>query len=373
MTQFVDRLIAYETKPRPDITRNMMRFVTSEGRFGPLIDHMLEGAFRKVLSDEIDPAYDIEVTFASARSPFLWPPAAFNDKVISSFNEGSLFFTYVGHGFAKGFDTMRVGGQYFPILNMEHIDRIAVKGTPPVLFVLACTTAMFDGKEDGIGEALLKCKDGPIAYWGATRICHPASNTLLGRALAQAMTSHGRTARLGEILDKARDAAMGTDTNFEAMIRIGIEAAIRGEETSVQELTLQSSFLYTLLGDPATRLAVPRGGITVAARPDGTDTLVEARGDFPDGAEAQVRVEVPRNQNPIKPARIDNPLDPSSFPAIRENHRGMNDRVIGRVKATFQNGVFTARVATGGYTPGWVAKVIVLTPSDIHHGATILR
>ena len=68
--------------------------------------------------------------------------------MIDALNKGSLFFTYVGHGFAQGLDTLRVGGEYFPILNMEDVDRVAIKGTPPAVFVLACTTAMFDGFKD---------------------------------------------------------------------------------------------------------------------------------------------------------------------------------------------------------------------------------
>ena len=376
MSTYVDRLVAYES-PRADLTRNMMRFVTSEGRFGAMVDRMLESAFRRVVAEEIDPAYDIEVTFASKSSPFLWPPPEFNDKIIDSLNEGSLFFTYVGHGFAKGFDTLRVGGEYFPILNMEHLDRINVTGTPPVLFVLACTTAMFDGMEDGIGEALLKLENGPIAYWGATRICHPASNTLLGHAIAHYMTRDSKTARLGDVLSRARDYAMDPapkeSSSLRNLIGVGIGMTILGEETSTAELSQEGSYMYTLLGDPATRLAVPRGDIEVAATVDGSNVVVEARGAFPDKTKASVRVEFPRNQDPIQPKAVGNPLDPSSFPTIRENHRGMNHRVISRGEAVFEDGVLKTRLLTGGAQPGWVVKVIVVTKDQVHHGAAVLK
>ena len=47
-----------------------------------------------------------------------------------------------------------------------------------------------------IGETLLASPGGPIGYWGATRICHPAANTLLGRAIARDVHDHAGATRL---------------------------------------------------------------------------------------------------------------------------------------------------------------------------------
>src|SRR5262249_36175556 len=98
MDAYVDRVIATETKPPADVTRRTLRFVTSEGRFGPAIDGLIERLFRGIVATRIPAAYDAEITFASATSDFLWPPRAFNEKVIQGINDGALFETYVGHG-----------------------------------------------------------------------------------------------------------------------------------------------------------------------------------------------------------------------------------------------------------------------------------
>ena len=111
---YIDRVISYETNPPAHPSRRMLRFVTNEGRFGALIDNAIEHLFRGVLADQIPAAFDVEVTFASAKSPFLWPPHDMNAKVIDSLNQGSMFFTYVGHGFQFGFDSLRVGRERFP-------------------------------------------------------------------------------------------------------------------------------------------------------------------------------------------------------------------------------------------------------------------
>ena len=204
MDAYVDRLIAYETSPPADPSRRLMRFVTNEARFGVLVDRLIETMFRSVLTSNIPAGYDIEVTFASPESPYLWPPPEFDDKVIEGFNDGCLFYTYVGHGFAQGFDSLRVGGRRFPVLHVDGADRVRCRQTPPAVFVVACTTATFDDPRSlGIGETLLANPAGPIAYWGATRICHPAANALLGRAIARHMSREEGRWRLGDILQHA--------------------------------------------------------------------------------------------------------------------------------------------------------------------------
>ena len=58
---------------------------------------------------------------------------------------------------------------------------ITVKGTPPAMFVIACTTALFDDpKIRSVGERLMDRWNGPLAYYGATRVCHPAWNSIVG-------------------------------------------------------------------------------------------------------------------------------------------------------------------------------------------------
>ena len=57
---------------------------------------MIEMFFRSIVTTAIPPDYDVELTFASAASPYFWSPREFNGKVIDSLNAGALFYTYVG-------------------------------------------------------------------------------------------------------------------------------------------------------------------------------------------------------------------------------------------------------------------------------------
>ncbi len=268
MDAYVDRVIRAETTPPADVSRRTLRFVTSEGRFGPMVDNALESLFTKVVADNISPAYDVEVTFANPRSSYCWPPSRFHEHVISSLNEGSLFYTYVGHGFAQGFDALQVGASRYPILRSSDVPQVSITGTPPAMFVIACTTATFDAPNElGVGERLLARPNGPLAYWGATRICHPLWNSLVGRQIAIDAFLKPEL-RLGELLNAAVDQVVKPDPARKDPMRGMIELVARGMlagTVGADRLYLEGSWMYVLLGDPALKLPRPKEDLTPTA------------------------------------------------------------------------------------------------------------
>ena len=374
MDAFVDRLVAYETNPPADPSRRLLRFVTNEARFGAIIDRLIEMAFRTVVSAGIPPAYDIEVTFASVASPNLWPPPEFDEKVIQGFNDGCLFYTYVGHGFARGFDSLRIGNQRFPVLHVDGADRVRCVKTPPAAFVLACTTATFDDPRHlGIGETLMANPQGPIAYWGATRICHPSANTLLGRSIARHMSREEGRWRLGDILQHANDEILAPpgDPSRSPMIDMALRAFTKG--ATPERLSLEATWMYALLGDPATRIAIPAAGLQVDAAVDAQRQLeVAVRTALPDGTQVHLSVEVQRNRRLHTPEAVENPQDPASYEQIRANHALANDLAFVR---------HVSPVVDGKVTWSWtvpedvsastvIVKAWAIAEGDVHQGAT---
>ena len=73
------------------------------------IDAMLESVAQRTLAREIPADYDVTMTYSSPTSRYAYPIREFNEKVIDRFNEGALFYTYVGHGYPLGFDRIRDG------------------------------------------------------------------------------------------------------------------------------------------------------------------------------------------------------------------------------------------------------------------------
>jgi hypothetical protein len=374
---YVDRLIAYETRPPVHDTRRLMRFVTSEGRFGPVIDRLTENLFRNIVAEAIPPAFDIEITFASASSPFLWPPRQFNEKVVGALNEGALFYTYVGHGWAHGFDSLRVGSDRYPILSLPDVPKVNVSGTPPIMLVVACTTAMFDAPRGvGIGEALLASPNGPVAYWGATRICHPAANSVIGRALALYMVQEGEDRRLGDVIRKAWDsvldpAAVRGDPQ-QGLIRMVVKGFIG--EADMNRLVLEGRWMYTLLGDPALRIAFPAEDIGLDATfvDEGRAMEITVAAALPDGTPVTLRLESKRNRNLNRTEPVSNVADPRMADTIRENHRRMNDWTLAEATVTLEGGKATMRLAQPVSNRTRILKAIARTTDQVHQGAVVI-
>lgn len=334
---YVTRVVRAETTPPTDATRRAVRFVTSEGRFGPDIDRMLENLFKEIVATHIPAAYDVSVTFASATSDYAWPAAAFNDKVIDDLNAGSLFFTYVGHGWWNGFDDLRVGGKRYPILRNQHVDRVAIRGTSPAMFVIACTTALFDDPDvRGVGERLMDRPEGPLAYGGATRVCHPAWNSVMGRELARSMF-HGDGRCLGDLIAEAVTSALGPIPDKDVMRRViefGATVMLKGAKVDLSRLKPEGASMYVLLGDPALRLPIPVADLAVTATrvADGVDVAVA--GPLPDGTEVTLAVELPRTASlPFEP-------DPTwgAEETLRRRHDRANEKTLADAVVTMKDG-----------------------------------
>ncbi|MDJ0974289.1 MAG: C25 family cysteine peptidase [Planctomycetota bacterium] len=373
---YIDRVIAYETNPPAHPSRRMLRFVTNEGRFGALIDNAIEHLFRGVLADQIPPAFDVEVTFASAKSPFLWPPHDMNKKVIDSLNAGSMFFTYVGHGFQFGFDSLRVGRERFPILHARHVPQVDIQGTPPVTFVLACTTAQFDDpKYDGVGEALLKQPRGPIAYWGATRVCHPVANSLVGFTMAKNTAQLAKELRLGDVIRRSWDDAAAPGPDDEGLKRIRLFSKLAASGIDIDRLVREGREMYTLLGDPALKIAYPKDGIRLTQLPSETpdELRVRVEAPFPDGTKIHFSLEKTRDQTVHERMPVTSVLDRRQAAIIRENHRRSNDWALHRTTLTLEGGVAAMRFRLAGSRKHLIAKAWCVAEGEVHQGAAPLE
>ena len=293
--------------------------------------------------------------------------------MLADLDAGSLFFTYVGHGWWNGFDDLRVDGRRYPILKTEHAGKVAVAGTPPAMFVIACTTALFDDPAIvSVGEALLARPRGPLAYWGATRVCHPAWNSLIGRQVAIEMFKDPAR-RLGEILGAAVAVASGPPPAGDALrftIERGAALLMQGAKVDVERLKKEGAAMYNLLGDPALRLPFPAEDLAVEATRTPTGASVRVKGPFPDGTEVLAAVEVPRTQV------LSEAADPSLSPeeAMRRRHARSNDKAVARGTARAQGGVatFAFDVPEAQRAGPLFAKAHAVFGGDVHQGASPL-
>ena len=150
--------------------------------------------------------------------------------------QGALMINYSGHGRADA-------------ISHEYVMRLtdfqtATSSRLPLWMTASCDIMPFDGQEDNIGEAaFFNKKGGAIAFYGTTRTVYQSYNRLMNLAF----TRH----------------VLGSDDEGLPM-PIGEAARLTKNELIATKLDQTPNKLqYSLLGDPALRLAIPKREIKV--------------------------------------------------------------------------------------------------------------
>jgi hypothetical protein len=202
--EYLDRIISYETDRSQDNSwRRRINFVAGVGGFGTAIDHVLEQFTKEALIGLIPAEYQTAMTMASWRSPFCPDPRNFGNRVVERFNEGCLFWIYIGHGQPTELDRLRLPDQRFSILNPTMANRIHCPEGNPIAIFLACYTGAIDHQEDCLTKVLLKQPHGPIAVLSGTRVTMPYGMSSLMVEVANDYFNH-RIDTLGELVQSAK-------------------------------------------------------------------------------------------------------------------------------------------------------------------------
>ncbi|MFB1021779.1 MAG: type IX secretion system sortase PorU, partial [Vicingaceae bacterium] len=167
-------------------------------------------------------AYQQQATASGARYPEV------TSDLVQAVEDGALFLNYTGHGGETGWTAERILG-IFEIMNFKNIQNL------PVFLTATCEFSRFDDplRTSG-GELLLLNPDGGgIGLMTTTRLVFSSPNYLLNRSFYDQVFEprpNGEAMRLGDIfLDVKNFNAYSTNSRN-----------------------------FSLLGDPAVRLAIPK-------------------------------------------------------------------------------------------------------------------
>lgn len=382
LTSYVDRVIAYETRPPTGPERRLMRFFAGRSNMGAQLDRYFELAFSRVLQQAVPLAMDVEVTYANERSPWYWPLEELSRKIVEDINQGALYVTYVGHGYFEGYVEEQAWDMMARVFELQDARAVAIRGTPPVFIVFACSTTAFDLLHGPcIGEVLLSAPAGPLAYYGASRVCHPAFNTLMGRALAIA-AGQGGAARIGEVIQQAMRETLAPTTPDGRTWRRTVEGFTRivpAPEVRTLDLDLavrDGLAMYQLLGDPALRVAAPYDDlrVEVALSEDGDEAQVVVHADLPDGLEVHVTLERERASNPPGVEPVADPIRRARYAEVRQRHRMANNTVLAASTGVLADGSVSLRmdVPQEGRGGARIVKAWTVRGTDMHMGARVV-
>lgn len=204
----------------------------------------LEGIFYTVAKQYIPDHLPIDLNDDFEKSAFYS-----KRNFIDVLNAGATVLTYIGHGNPGSISTRDDFSR-----DPKDLEKINIKGEPPVLNLLACNAGCFAGN-DCLGEALAVHPLGPIAVIGsgAENQISPVLLTFFGNAIASQLNASS-TDRLGDIFRKAQHAVESpNELLWKAVNALPTELHARlALNPTLPDAALLHGLQITLLGDPAT-------------------------------------------------------------------------------------------------------------------------
>ncbi len=312
LNQYIDRVIAYEggkdenadanSNIAPDQSwKRRVNLVAGIGGFGQVTDTLIENTTRKIITDKIPGGFQTSMTHGSWRSPYCPDPRYFSSTAVERFNEGCMFWVYLGHGERQKLDALRVpkpsdqskpseqpkpSGQSkpseqpkrrFEILDGESVKALHCRHGSPIAIFLACYAGAIDSSRDCLAEQMMKQPAGPIAVVAGSRVTMPYAMSLLAMEMSDEYF-HGQCPTVGRLLMQAKQKMAGdidtdngtheiNETNQPHKIDTDADPYRQMIESMGQTLSplpkmlaqekTEHLHLINLLGDPLLRLQRP--------------------------------------------------------------------------------------------------------------------
>ena len=262
LTKLVQRIISYEVDNVNHASKRNVHFIAGVGGFGPLADGLIDVISRRLIGDGIPGSLNVSMTYASWQSPYCPAPREFSAFTIDRFNEGGLFWVYMGHGQSYQLDALRAPEcPPLPIYRSSDTAKLKVRGVPPICVFLACNTGAFDAPRASIGEQMLLAPQGAIAVLAATRVTMPYAMSVMGDSMLNQAFKYRRET-LGEIVLLAKQelvAATGKSVSPNRRLLDQIAAVASPDSGLLKEERQEHSWMFNLLGDPLLRVNYPDG------------------------------------------------------------------------------------------------------------------
>lgn len=276
LTAYINRTIEYEAKPNIGEWNRRVNFVAGVGGFGQLLDKMIEQSVKKIVTDLIPPAFDTTMTYGSWRSPYCPDPRRFSQTAISKFNEGCLFWIYVGHGDRSRLDRVKMPDRQYNILDNETVHHVRAEKGPPIAVFLSCYTAAIDGSSDGLGERMINQPQGPVAVISSSRVSMPYAMSIFSLEMLDNYFQ-GDVETLGELVTAAKRGMVKFEADkseYHQLIQ-SLGTGFSPEPGLLKAERREHVHLMHLLGDPLLKLHRPQKlKLNCPAKVDAGDSIV---------------------------------------------------------------------------------------------------
>lgn len=245
----VDKIESYVNNENAGAWQNLLCFMGDDGNENA---HMQDADSVAREVERLYPTYQIKrvmwdaYTRVSSSTGNSYPDVT--RLIKQQMQQGALIMNYSGHGRADA-------------ISHEYVLRLAdfenVSSRLPLWLTASCDIMPFDGQEENIGEtAFFNKKGGAVAFYGTTRTVYQTQNRLMNLAFTRHVLSQNNSGQLlpiGEAVRRAKNE----------LIETGIITGYANGQPIYSSDRTQNKLQYTLLGDPAMRLAAPTMGIRI--------------------------------------------------------------------------------------------------------------
>lgn len=247
----VDKILSYVNEEHAGAWQNLLCFMGDDGNENA---HMEDADSVACMVEKLYPTYQVKrimwdaYTRVSSSTGNSYPDVV--RLIKQQMQEGALVMNYAGHGRADA-----ISHEF--VLRLP--DFVNTSTHLPLWLTASCDIMPFDGVEENIGEtAFFNKKGGAIAFFGTTRTVYQSYNKIMNLAFMRHVLSkdaEGRLMPIGEAVRKAKNE----------LIETGIITGYRNGKPVYSTDRTQNKLQYTLLGDPAMRLAAPTKSLMVDA------------------------------------------------------------------------------------------------------------
>jgi hypothetical protein len=342
LTQMVNRIKEYESDRSNGAWQRNVNFIAGVGGFGPLLDKLIEQTTKQIITDLIPSCYRTTMTYGSWTSPYCPDPRRFAENSIDRFNEGCLFWVYIGHGARHKLDKIYLPDQSHTILDCRTAYRLNCREGSPIAIFLSCYTGATDDEQDCLAEEMLNQPRGPIAMVCGTRVTMPYAMGVLSLEIMKEFFD-GDAPTLGELIrvGKVRMMEPFDEKDVYRNMIEGMGKAFSPNADSLVSERREHVDLIHLLGDPLLRLKRPDKVELQAPPLVNAGDSIQVTGNSPAAGKLVLEVCYARDRFRVRPPRRkDYDSSESSFQSYQKTYESTQQLVCYRETIDVNQGPF---------------------------------
>ena len=350
----IDKIIRYESAMPQTSWRRRINLVAGVGGFGLLADSILENSTKRFVVEGIPSGYEASMTYGSWQSAYCPAPPRFHDSAIDRFNDGCLFWVYIGHGSPGRVAPVETPLGRYDVLRAADAGKMEAREGLPIAIFLACYTAAMDYNHQGdcLAEAIFTQPQGPVAVLGASRVSMPYAMAVMSHEMLQEYFAYEHKT-LGELCRAAKRESMIERTIEEDENRFlldGLAGTFSPTRNQLNEERRENLALFNLIGDPLLRLTYPQEmTLEPIVGPAANQPLVVS-GHSPIGGELLVDIVYRRDRLRVpfagRGAYVESLEELDSYDAT---YASANDRTVVRLERDIEAGDFEVELLI----PSW--------------------